>query len=153
MHVTGLANKAGVPAYVVRYYTQIGLLAPSRDSDNGYRQFSTKDVYRVRFIRRAKLLGFKLNDIRKILGDADAGQSPCKDVRQIIKQRAFENRARLRELNALQNRIETAIEVWETLPDRTPSHDSLCYLIDTVAELSGDIGDIELRNPARTAVS
>lgn len=147
MHVTGLANKAGVPAYVVRYYTQIGLLAPSRDSDNGYRQFSTKDVYRVRFIRRAKLLGFRLSDIRKILGDADAGQSPCREVRQIVTQRASDNRERLQELNALQSRIESAVEMWETMPDQQPSHESLCHLIDAVAENGSKLTAAKRRKP------
>ncbi len=144
MQVTGLANKAGVPAYVVRYYAQIGLLMPSRDADNGYRQFSTKDIYRVRFIRRAKLLGFKLSDIRRILGHADQGQSPCPEVRETIRQRAIENRNRLLELNALQSRIESAVEVWETMPDQPPSHESLCRLIDSVAEMRVDIGKVEL---------
>ncbi len=144
MHVKGLANKAGVRSYVVRYYTQIGLLTPSRDSDNGYRQFSTTDIYRVRFIRRAKLLGFKLSDIQRILADADAGQSPCREVRQIITRRANENRKRLQELNALQSRIESAVDVWESMPDQLPSHESLCHLIDAVAEMGGDIGKVEL---------
>ena len=147
MHVTGLANKAGVPAYVVRYYTQIGLLTPSRDSDNGYRQFSASDIYRVRFIRRAKLLGFKLRDIRKILGDADSGQSPCREVRQIITQRASDNRERLQELNALQSRIESAVEMWETMPDQLPSHESLCHLIDAVAEMGGKLTAAKRRKP------
>ena len=81
MRVTELAKFAGVAPYVVRYYSQIGLLAPSRDPENGYRNYTTSDVNRVRFIRRAKLLGFKLSDIRLILGDADHGRSPCPRIR------------------------------------------------------------------------
>ena len=139
MYVKNLANNAGVPAYVVRYCTQIGLLTPSRDSENGYRQFSKNDIHRVRFIRRAKLLGFKLSDIRKILHDADAGRSPCREVRQIIAQRARDNRKRLQELNALQSRIEVAVEMWETMPDQPPSPESLCHLIDAVAENGSEL--------------
>lgn len=137
MHVNDLAKQSGVPPHVVRYYTQIGLLTPKRDPKNRYRDYAAADVYRVRFIRRAKWLGFTLKDVEKILADADAGRSPCPEVREIVKIRARENHERLEDLHRLQRRVENAVAVWETLPDRRPDHDSLCYLIDTVAEAEG----------------
>lgn len=139
MHVKALARQSGVPAHVVRYYTQIGLLVPTRDPKNRYRDYTRSDVYRVRFIRRAKWLGFTLHDVRAILGDADQGISPCPEVREIVKVRARENRERLEQLQRLQARVEDALAVWETLPDKPPDHHSLCHLIDTVAEDDGDL--------------
>ena len=136
MRVTELAKLAGVAPYVVRYYSQIGLLAPSRDPANGYRDYTTSDVNRVRFIRRAKLLGFKLSDIRLILGDADHGRSPCPEVRRIIQERATENREHVQAMVALQSRIELAVDAWDELPGKDPSHSCLCHLIDAVAVFS-----------------
>lgn len=139
MHVSELAKRSNVPAHVIRYYTQIGLLAPTRDPNNRYRDYTQSDVYRVKFIRRAKWLGFTLRDVKAILSDADHGVSPCPDVREIVKLRARENRDRLEELQRLQARVEDAVAVWETLPDKPPDHESLCHLIDSVAEAEGDL--------------
>lgn len=137
MHVNELAKQSGVPAHVVRYYTQIGLLTPTREPKNRYRDYTMSDVYRVKFIRRAKWLGFTLRDVKAILADADAGDSPCPEVRELVKLRASDNRHRLQQLEQLQARVDEAIEVWETLPDKPPTHQSLCHLIDMVATADG----------------
>ena len=139
MQVNDLAKQADIQPHVVRYYTQIGLLSPARDPANGYRDYRASDVYRVRFIRRAKWLGFTLKDVSAILGDADAGQSPCPEVRELVKVRSQQNRARLEELKRLQARVEEAVALWDTLPDRPPDHDSLCHLIDSVAVTDGPL--------------
>ena len=134
MQVNDLAKRAGVQPHIVRFYTQIGLLTPTRNPHNGYRDYRATDVYRVRFIRRAKRLGFTLKDVQKILSDADTGKSPCPEVRELVRLRAQENRERLEDLERLQGRVEEAVALWDTLPDRPPDHDSLCHLIDSVAQ-------------------
>lgn len=138
MYTNELSKQAKVPAHVIRYYTKLGLLLPKRNQENHYRCYAKSDVYRVRFIRRAKLLGFTLQDVQAILSDADDGIAPCPEVREIIKIRAHENHVRLKELKRLQKRVEEALAVWDTLPDQPPNHESLCHLIDTVA-LPGEI--------------
>lgn len=134
MQVKDLAKHVGVKPHVVRYYTQIGLLSPTRDPNNRYRDYAPNDVYRLRFIRRAKWLGFTLKDVKTILSDADAGRSPCSEVRELVKVRAQENHRRLEELQRLQARVEDAVALWESLPDQPPDHNSLCHLIDAVAQ-------------------
>lgn len=135
MRVTDLARQCGVPAHVIRYYTQFGLLTPRRRSSNGYRDYAPTDVSRVRFIRRATQLGFTLRDVRAILDDADCGVSPCPQVRRTIRVRVAENRARVDDLVRLQARMEAAILRWDSMPDRLPTFESLCHLIDTVADV------------------
>jgi DNA-binding transcriptional MerR regulator len=133
MNVNDLAKRAGVAPHVVRYYTQRGLLAPQRNARNGYREFAPTDLYRLRFICRAKLVGFTLGDISLILRDADAGEAPCTKVRRIVQRRAKDNEERLAAAGRLQARIRAAVELWETMPDRPPDHESLCRLIDAIA--------------------
>ena len=82
-----VAKTAGVSANVVRYYSRIGLLNPTRNPDNGYREYTPQDVIRVRFIRKAKWLGFTLKDVKVILEEADSGKSPCGEVRRIIAEK------------------------------------------------------------------
>ena len=62
-----LAKRAGVGIDTVRYYERSGLLAPSRRLASGYRRYTSLELARLRFIRRAQALGFTLNEVRDLL--------------------------------------------------------------------------------------
>lgn len=138
MMVTELARAASVTPHVVRHYSRIGLLKPFRNEDNGYKLYNRNDLHRLLFIRRAKYLGYTLADIRGILDEARHGNSPCPHVRRIIQKRIEENRAKLAELTRLQDRMEEALREWHDLPDGMPNGSSVCYLIESMAELPED---------------
>ena len=87
---------------------------------------------RTKFIRRAKGLGFTLKDIQTIFEHSSDGRSPCPAVRDIISQRIDENRSRLAELNALQQRMDDALEQWRSMPDGEPDGEAICHLIESV---------------------
>ena len=129
--VNELATRADAPAQVVRYYARIGLLKPKRQQENGYRLFGKQDAQRLRFIRMAKQLGFTLGEIRQITEHADHGESPCCEVRKIVQQRIRENRTKIDALMNLQNRMERALEFWESMPDGIPDGHHVCHLIET----------------------
>ena len=128
-----VAKSAGVSANVVRYYSRIGLLNPTRNPDNGYREFTPQDAIRVRFIRKAKWLGFTLKDVKIILEEADSGKSPCGEVRRIIAERVRENQQRLDHLQEIQERMERAMASWVSLSDSAPGNENICGLIDDLA--------------------
>ena len=129
MTVAQLSQRTGVASHVVRYYSRQGLLTPVRHPDNQYRLYCSAQVSRLRFIQQAKALGFSLKEISSLLQDAEQGRSPCPRVRALIATRIEENRCKLDELIALQGRIQDALRRWETLPDRVPSDDTVCHLI------------------------
>lgn len=131
MTVSEFSTHGGVPPHVVRYYSRIGLLNPARDPDNGYKLFSRSDIGRLHFIRRAQGLGYTLEEISEILETSKRGESPCARVRDLLRQRIEENRRKLRELAALQERMERALEIWEAIPDSEPRGESLCHLIES----------------------
>ncbi len=88
-----LAQRAGVAIDTVRYYERSGLLAPAGRRPSGYRRYGTTELQRLRFIRRAKALGFSLSDIRTLLSLSDgrdvakvkaAAQSKLADIAQRI---------------------------------------------------------------------
>ena len=67
-HRIGFAAKAaGVTVETVRYYEREGLLGTASRTDSGYRLYSDADVARLQFIRKAKALGFTLDDIAELL--------------------------------------------------------------------------------------
>jgi len=88
-----LAQRAGVAIDTVRYYERNGLLPPSGRLASGYRRYGDIELKRLRFIRRAKVLGFTLEDIRGLLSLSDeqnvaevrtAAQGKLADIEQRI---------------------------------------------------------------------
>ncbi len=131
MIVSELAEKAGIPAHVVRYYARIGLLKPNRHPDNGYKLFKRDDIHRIHFIRQAKELGFKLNEIEDLMDQAYLGRSVCADVRKILEDHIAQNKLTIRQLQEQQERMEQALRRWEHIPDGTPTDEILCPLIES----------------------
>ncbi len=65
--IGALAKRAGVRIDTVRYYERSGLLAPESRLESGYRRYSEAELTRLRFIRRAQVLGFSLKEIGELL--------------------------------------------------------------------------------------
>ena len=134
--VSELARRAGVTADAVRHYVRIGLLQPSRDPGNGYKLFEENDLQKLGFIRSARLLGYTLAEVSQILELSEKGLSPCPNVRLMIEKRIIENRKKIKELTALQKRMEGALLNWNSLPDKEPCGDSVCHLIESFSQLT-----------------
>ena len=131
---SNLAKKTKLPIYTVRHYTRIGLLQPSRNSTNNYKVYQPSDASRLKFIVAAKNLGFTLAEITNILGKAEHGESPCPSVRKIIVHHIEENRRKIKEMQRMQKKMESALKDWENLHDSMPNGTSVCHLIESVAE-------------------
>lgn len=134
MMVNQLARRTATSPHLVRYYSRIGLLRPARDPHNGYKRFNAADVARLRFIRQAKSLGFTLSEIAEVLDRANRGESPCRRVREIITAHVEENRRQLESMEALQSRMETALERWRAMPDAESDAHMVCHLIESLVE-------------------
>ena len=129
-----LAKKTNLPIYTVRHYTRIGLLHPTRNSQNNYKVYQPSDAVRLKFIVAAKDLGFTLAEINQILDEAEHGESPCPSVREIIVKHIEDNKRKLKEMQKLQKKMEKALKDWAGLQDAMPNGDSVCHLIESVAE-------------------
>ena len=130
MIVSELSKHTGVRAHVVRYYVKIGILKPKRHPINGYKLFSTEDVHRICFIRRAQCLGFKLSEIEKLLLQASNGASICEDVRAILKRRIKQTAADLEKLKDQLRHMENELSQWERIPNGNPDQRVFCPLIE-----------------------
>jgi MerR family transcriptional regulator, Zn(II)-responsive regulator of zntA len=132
MIVSELAKRAGVTAETVRYYTRSGLLKPKQQSKNGYHNYSDNDLARLIFVRKARVLGFGLNEIAEILQMGEHGHSPCPRVREILDERLQDTRQKLKELKTLQLTMERAAKKWAEMPNGTPNGDAVCNLIEAI---------------------
>ncbi len=128
--VKKVADLAGVTIDSVRYYTKIGLLKPKRNQDNNYKEFSSNDVKRIKFIHRAKQLRFSLREIDRLLSTAALGRSPCPIARDIIKNKITENKKKITELIQLQSQMEKALAKWNQMTNKIPYRNIVCHLIE-----------------------
>ena len=82
MNISQVAERSGLPVKTIRYYEEIGLIAPAR-SANGYRAFNEKDLHRLAFIGRARSLGFGIESCRDLLAlynDRDRASADVKSI-------------------------------------------------------------------------
>lgn len=134
MKVAEIAQASGVSPDTVRYYARIGLLNPTRDPANGYKAFDGADLSRLKFIRHAQELGLTLKEVRAVLAEAEAGESPCPLVRDLVSRHLDDLRAKIDELKSLEARLVDALRMWDAMPDGVPDGDHVCHLIETWSE-------------------
>ena len=84
MRIGQIARKAGIGVETVRFYERRGLIDPPPRGPSGYREFPQSVVRRLVFIRRAKELGFSLNEIRELLDISLDPDAACSDVKRKV---------------------------------------------------------------------
>lgn len=114
------AARSGCPASTIRYYERVGLLAPARRGDNGYRYYDDTALNRLAFVHRARALGFSVEAIADLLRLADHPHQPCDGVDRLvaaqltaIRERVAHLRRLEHELSALQTACDGGHEIRE----------------------------------------
>ena len=97
-------KSAGLQAKTIRYYEEIGLIRPSRQH-NGYRDYAAEDIHRLRFLQRARGLGFSIEDCRALLSLYDEKGRESADVRTIAEAHLAEIDRKIRELNGMRKTL------------------------------------------------
>lgn len=131
MRVGELAGLAGVSTKTLRYYEDLGLLAPPKRTASGYRDYSSDVLDRLRFIRSAQAVGLTLGEIREVIAFRDQGQTPCAQVLELIERRRNELDARIRELQHLRRDLDQLARRARTLDPADCSPETVCHLIVT----------------------
>lgn len=103
----GQASKAsGVSQRMIRHYEGIGLIPKPARRDSGYRDYDDKDVHTLRFIRRARDLGFPIEEIGKLLALWQDRSRASADVKALATARADELRRKELEIQAMRRSLE-----------------------------------------------
>ena len=108
LSIGGLAKQAEVAIDTVRYYERSGLLAPAGRLASGYRRYGAEKLKRLRFIRRAKALGFSLDDIRALL--ALSAERDVSRVRSTAQRKLGDIEQRIAELERIRKGLRTLID-------------------------------------------
>jgi MerR family transcriptional regulator, copper efflux regulator len=100
-----LAKKSGVGVETLRFYEREGLLAKPARTPSGYRQYPAEAVERVRFVRRAQLLGFQLKDIKELLALRDDPAAGSGDVREKAVTKLADIDQKIKDLEAMRTEL------------------------------------------------
>ncbi len=105
MNIGEAARRSGLPAKTIRYYEDIGLSRPPGRSTNGYRAYSDADVHTLRFLQRARGLGFSVQECRDLLTLYRDGSRASSDVKTLALHRIGEIDRKIAELRTLRDAL------------------------------------------------
>lgn len=128
-----LAKAAEVGVETIRFYERQGLIAEPPRRRSGYRQYQPDVVARVRFIRRAKELGFTLREIGELLNLRVDPDKSCADVRSLARAKISDVEAKMNELARIKGALETLARAC-----RGKGPTSECPILDAIAETEDD---------------
>ncbi|MEQ8320860.1 MAG: Cu(I)-responsive transcriptional regulator [Rhodospirillales bacterium] len=128
MNVREAAERSGLPSKTIRYYDDIGLVVPDR-RNNGYRDYDNQSVQKLAFLKRARQLGFSIDDCRQLLSLYEDKDRASADVKALAETHLAEIDKRLAELEHLRGTLKHLIHACRG--DDRPD----CPIL---ADLSGD---------------
>ena len=106
MNIGQASAASGVSQRMIRHYEKIGLMPPAARRDSGYRDYDERDVHSLRFIGRARDLGFSIDEIRKLLELWQDRSRASQDVKELALARAAELKRKERELHEMRRSLE-----------------------------------------------
>ena len=127
MAIGDLSRKTGVKVPTIRYYEGMGLLPAPPRSEGNRRLYGAKAVDRLRFIRHARELGFKVEAIRELLNLAEQPQRSCAKVDALAREHLRTITSRIERLTALKAEVEHMIKAC------AKGRVAKCRIIDTLS--------------------
>ena len=109
MNIKEVALRAGLPAKTIRYYEEIGLLTADRAAQ-GYRDYSSEDIHRLRFVQRSRSLGFSVEECRQLLSLYTDRDRASADVKAIATEKLGEIDRKIAELTGLREMLGHLVE-------------------------------------------
>ena len=135
-----VSKQSGIGIEALRFYERMGLLGRPARTASGYRLYDRAVLERLGFIKQAQILGFSLTEIAQIIAEKAAGQSPCAEVREIVRLRLRELDERMTEMRRYRNELAAALAEWDKVGE---AKGHICGLIE---------GTRIAHNPATSAV-
>jgi DNA-binding transcriptional MerR regulator len=107
LRIGEVAKLVGMPTKTLRYYEEFGLISPSRQEGSGYRVFGWRELEQIEFIRRAKLMGLSLEQIRTLVAIAEDGAQSgvLHHLEEMLDVKLEETQRTLEELRALRESL------------------------------------------------
>jgi MerR family copper efflux transcriptional regulator len=110
MNIGTAARRTGVSAKTIRYYETVGLIRAASRSASGYRVFSENDIQTLRFIKRARGLGFSVEDVTGLLALWHDTHRASADVKTLAANQVAKIERKIAELQAMRETLTTLME-------------------------------------------
>lgn len=105
MNISQAAELTELPPKTIRYYEEIGLVAPARRRSNGYRDYSEREIHTLRFVARARSLGFPVEECRALVALYGDTTRKSADVKEIALRRIADIDGKIRELESMRTAL------------------------------------------------
>ena len=109
MNIGQAAQRANLPPKTIRYYEEIALIKPDR-AMNGYRDYSDADIHRLRFLQRARSLGFTIEECRTLLSLYEDKHRASADVKAVARHKIGEIDRKIDELKSLRETLTVLVD-------------------------------------------
>ena len=109
MNIGEAARASGVSAKMIRYYEETGLIPSAARTISGYRTYTDREVQTLRFVARARDLGFSMEDIAELLSLWRDRSRQSADVKRLASEQIEGLRRRIRELQAMSETLQTLV--------------------------------------------
>lgn len=106
MSIGVLSRRAGVTVEAIRYYEQVGILAPAERKSSGYRLFGVETLQTLQFIKQAQNLGFSLSQIKQLLDFKTHPRNTCKELHQFFAEHLEDLSVKIQELQKMKRAVE-----------------------------------------------
>ena len=106
MNIGQASGQSGVSQRMIRHYEAIGLIPKAKRRESGYRDYDDRDVHTLRFIRRARDLGFPIEEIGQLLALWQDRSRASADVKALASARAEELKRKEQEIRAMRRTLE-----------------------------------------------
>ncbi|HEU4498569.1 MAG TPA: Cu(I)-responsive transcriptional regulator [Sphingomicrobium sp.] len=106
MKIGEISEASGVSQRMIRHYEKIGLIPPAVRRDSGYRDYDRRDLHTLRFIGRARDMGFPIEEIRTLLALWHDRDRSSAEVKKLALSRAAELRERIAVLEEMRRTLE-----------------------------------------------
>jgi len=110
MSIGEVARESGVPTKTIRYYESIGLVPPAERLDNGYRVYGSRALEELRFIKRARNLGFSLDEVEALLALWRDKHRASAEVKALAERQLAAIDAKLDELASMREVLQDLVD-------------------------------------------
>lgn len=106
MNISEAARRSGLSAKTIRYYEDIGLVAPAERGENGYRQYRSAAVEQLQFLARARDVGFDIDECRQLLRLQQDAHRQSRHARALVLEKSEQLQRKIEKLQSMQRTLQ-----------------------------------------------
>lgn len=122
-----VSKRSGIGIEALRFYEKSGLLDRPGRTYSGYRLYDEAVLERLAFVKKAQVLGFSLDEIKELINHKRNGESPCAEVREVVRIRLDELNDRIAQMIQYRDELSAALADWDEMGE---AEGHVCGLIE-----------------------